>query len=94
MAGFNGFFSNHFLRATATTRLYLAGVDEQLIAEKTGHRSLSVRNYKRTSEDQEKLVRDIVQGQKFGSPPTKKQRDSDQPLVSHTCKCPAVSACV
>lgn len=60
MAGFEGFFSNHSLHATASTRLYLAGVNEQLIAEKTGHRSVSVRNYKRTSEDQEQCVSDIV----------------------------------
>lgn len=63
MAEFEGFFSNHSLRATASTRLYLAGVDEQLVAEKTGHRSVSVKNYKRTSEDQEKRVSDIVQVQ-------------------------------
>lgn len=88
------FFSNHSLRATAATRLYMAGVDEQLIAEKSGHRSVSVRNYKRTSEDQEKRVSDIVQGQKLGSPPTKKPRNSDQPSVSLTCKCPEVSVCV
>lgn len=94
MAGFEGFFSNHSLRATAATRLYMAGVDEQLIAEKSGHRSVSVRNYKRTSEDQEKRVSDIVQGQKLGSPPTKKPRYSDQPSVSLTCKCPEVSVCV
>ena len=37
--------------ATAATRLYNAGVDEQLIMETTGHRSLEgVRSYKRTSE--------------------------------------------
>lgn len=77
MAIFEGFFSNHSLRATAATRLYLAGVDEQIIDEKTGHRSVSVRNYKRTSEDQEKRMSDIVQGQKLGSPLTKKPRESD-----------------
>lgn len=35
-------YTNHSLRATAATRLYAAGVDEQLIAEKTGHRSSTV----------------------------------------------------
>ena len=38
-AGFEGQFTNHSLRATAATCLYAAGVNEQLIAEKTGHRS-------------------------------------------------------
>ena len=52
-AGIQGFRTNHSLCATAATRLYQAGVDEQLIMETTGHRSLEgVRSYKRTSEDQ------------------------------------------
>ncbi len=38
--------TNHSLRATAATRLYSAGVDEQMIMETTGHRSLEgVRSY-------------------------------------------------
>ena len=36
-AGIQGFRTNHSLRATAATRLYQAGVDEQLIMETTGH---------------------------------------------------------
>ena len=46
-----GFKTNHSLRATCATRLYKEGLDEQLIMERTGHRSLSgVRSYKRTSD--------------------------------------------
>lgn len=60
-AGFSGFYTNHSLRATAATRLYEAGVDEQLICEKTGHRSNAIRGYKRTSDLQQKGVSDIVQ---------------------------------
>lgn len=37
LAGFEGFRSNHSLRASAATRLYDAKVDEQLICEKTGN---------------------------------------------------------
>ncbi|ESO94813.1 hypothetical protein LOTGIDRAFT_161064 [Lottia gigantea] len=48
-AGIIGNFSNHSLRATATTRLYQAGVDEQF----TGHRSNALRAYKRTSDAQQ-----------------------------------------
>ena len=70
--GFEGFYSNHSLRATAATRLYAAGVDEQLIAEKTGHRSDAVRSYKRTSDEQLQLVDDIVQ---------KKQKSSGHETV-------------
>ena len=41
-AGITGYKTNHSLRATAATRLYQAGIDEQLIMEKTGHRSWRV----------------------------------------------------
>ena len=52
-ANITGYKTNHSLRATTATRLYHAGVDEQLIMERTGHRSLDgVRRYKRTSDNQ------------------------------------------
>ena len=47
LAGIHGHKTNHSLRATATSKLYLAGVDEQLVMEVTGHRSLGA-----TSEHQ------------------------------------------
>ena len=34
--GLSGYRTNHSLRATAATRMYDKGVDEQLICEKTG----------------------------------------------------------
>ena len=43
------------------TRLYQDGVDEQLIMENTGHRSVhGVRSYKRTSSDQKKALSEIL----------------------------------
>ena len=42
-AGIGGYRTNHSLRASAATRLYEASVDEQLIAEVTGHRSKAIR---------------------------------------------------
>ena len=52
---------NHSLRATTTTRLYHSGVDEQLVMERTGHRSLEgVRSYKRTSDTQREALSDIL----------------------------------
>ena len=52
-AGIIGYKTNHSLRATAAIKLYQSGVDEQLIMERTGHRSLDgVRSYKRTSRKQ------------------------------------------
>ena len=51
-----GFYSNHSLRSTSCTRMYHCNIDEQLIMEITGHRSLSVRSYKRTCWDQRKFA--------------------------------------
>ena len=60
-AGIEGYKTNHSLRATTATRLYQAGVDEQLIMERTGHRSLDgVRSYKRTSQQQKEALSDIM----------------------------------
>ncbi|KAK6167160.1 hypothetical protein SNE40_021255 [Patella caerulea] len=59
-AGIIGYFTNHSLRATAATRLYQAGVDEQLMTEKTGHRSNAVRAYKRTSDAQQASVSSVL----------------------------------
>ena len=48
-AGIQGYKINHSLRATAATRLYYAsGVDEQLVMERTGHRSIEgITSYKK-----------------------------------------------
>uniref|UniRef100_A0A1X7VRV2 Tyr recombinase domain-containing protein n=1 Tax=Amphimedon queenslandica TaxID=400682 RepID=A0A1X7VRV2_AMPQE len=51
MGGIKGVKTNHSLQATAATRLYKEGVDEQLIMERIGHHSIDgVRSYKRTSQ--------------------------------------------
>ena len=61
LAGIPGYRTNHSLRATTATRLYQAGVDEQLIMERTGHRSLDgVRRYKHTSMPQKEVLSDIL----------------------------------
>ena len=51
-AGIPGRFTNHSLRATGTTRMYHDGIDEQVICEITGHRSLAVCSYKCTCDKQ------------------------------------------
>ena len=61
-AGFSGKRTNHSARASAASNLYEQGIDEQLIQEKTGHRSVAVRSYKRTSNRQLKNVSDILYG--------------------------------
>ena len=51
-AGIQGHKINHSLWATVASRLYQAGVDEQLVMERTGYRSLDcIRSYQQTSED-------------------------------------------
>ena len=60
-AGIQGYKTNHSLRATAATRLYRSGIDEQLVMERTGHRSLEgVRSYKRTSNQQREALSDVL----------------------------------
>ncbi|KAK6180908.1 hypothetical protein SNE40_008873 [Patella caerulea] len=66
-AGFKGFFTNHSLRATCATRLFRSGVDEQLIAKTTGHRSNAIRAYKRSNTAQEAFVNSVIQGQSSSS---------------------------
>ena len=59
-AGFQGFFTNHSLRATAATRLFGAEDDEQLIKMKTGHTSDAVRVYKRVSTAKISGMTDVI----------------------------------
>ena len=60
-AGIPGHKTNHSLWATAVTRLFNAGVEEQLIMERTGHASVDgVRSYKHTSDDQRAALSEIM----------------------------------
>ena len=60
-AGIKGHKTNHSLRATAATKLFHAGIDEQLIMERTGHHSVDgVRSYKRTSQQQVEVLSDVL----------------------------------
>ena len=72
-AGIHGYKTNHSLRVTTATRLYASGVDEQLVMERTGHRSLDgVRTYKRTSNEQQVAISDVlnrVKRSRVESPP-------------------------
>ncbi len=61
-AGINGRRSNHSLRATLATRLYQKGVEEQQIKDITRHHSIVVRNYKRTSAEQNLAISNLVYG--------------------------------
>ena len=60
-AGIEGFKTNHSFRVTTATCLFQAGVDEQLITERTGHHSTDgIRTYKRSSSEQQEAVSDIL----------------------------------
>ena len=59
-ARLTGNFTGHSAKATCATSLYQSNVDEQLIMERTGHRSQAVRAYKRTSADQQKRISSLL----------------------------------
>ena len=61
-AGFTGKRTNHSCGSTSATRMYDCGADKQLICESTGHRSVAVRSYKRTSSNQLKNVSNMLYG--------------------------------
>ena len=60
-AGIDGYYyTNHSLKATTTTRLLEAGVDEQFIMQRNGHSSTAVRSYKRIGEKLRPLTSDVL----------------------------------
>jgi len=65
-AAITGNKTNHSLKATCATRLFQAGIDEQVIMAKTGHRSVKgVRAYKRINDTQIYSANVIIDGQSF-----------------------------
>ncbi|KAL5006842.1 hypothetical protein ScPMuIL_015648 [Solemya velum] len=86
-----GYFTNHSLRASCASRLFENGVDEQLVMERTGHRSLAVRRYKRTSNKLVRSVSEIVVDDK------KRQYEDDTSECSinqKSCKLDTKNCCV
>lgn len=63
-AGIPGYYTNHSGKRTLATTLYQAGVPEQEIMERTGHRSMeSVRKYKRPSSEMLKDISNLLEPQ-------------------------------
>ena len=88
-AGISGYQTNHSLRATTATRLYQAGVNEQLVMERMGHQSLDgVRSYKRTSTVQQESISNILNGAEHLS------TAPDLPLVPRANSIDDTSGCV
>ena len=62
-AGFERHYTNHSLRRSSASRLYDAGMPEQVIQETTGHRSsYGVKAYKCTSSSLKRKASEILQG--------------------------------
>lgn len=76
-------YTNHSLRATATTRMFAAGVPEKIVAEVSGHKSVkALRQYERTSLEQEQATGLAISGlEKFESPAIREQFGSSTPDV-------------
>ena len=65
IAGLQGHYTNHSLCATAATRLFEAGTDEQLIMQRTGHSTTAgVRSYKSVGEKLRATTSDALNGSK------------------------------
>ena len=64
--GIQGYFTNHLLRPTAATQLYHAGIDEQLVMERIGYRSLEgIHNYNCTSKQHCEAILDALNCKKI-----------------------------
>ena len=97
-AGFTGFFSNHSLRATAATRLFDKDTDEQLIMLITGHKSTTVRAYKRVSEEKLSYLSDSVAckptPEKIRVTASSSTSTNDAAASDVECKCTSGAGCV
>ena len=70
-AGVPGFFINHSLQATSTTRMYDEQLDEASIMQHTGHRS--VHAYKRRTDKLEELTSAVLNGATVKRPKVKEK---------------------
>ncbi len=59
-AGIKGHFTNHSLCSSAVTRMYQARVEEQVISEFSGHRSLAIWEYKHTNIEQKRIASSVL----------------------------------
>ena len=57
LAGLPVKYTNHSLKATSASRMFVSGVPEKIVAEMTGHKSVkALRQYERTTEEQFQAV--------------------------------------
>ena len=65
-ADLDGYFTNHSLRRTSTTRLFQAGIDRKLVKEFTGHYSDAGDKYQLTSDQQWGHISKVIEGVNVG----------------------------
>ena len=68
-AGLVGNYTNHSGKRTCATSLYKAGLDEQSIMDRTGHRFTAVRGYKSKTDEVEQKFSEVL------NPPKSSKRD-------------------
>ena len=81
-AELDGYFTNHSLRRSGTTRLFQAGVDRKLIKEYTGHVSDAVDQYQVTSDKQRQHMSEVIAGESNENSP----KESVKAKESMLCK--------
>ena len=54
-ANIEGYFTNHSLRRTGSTRMFQAGIEKKIVKEVTGHSSDGIGTYEITSEKQKEI---------------------------------------
>ncbi len=80
-AGILGHFTNHSLHVTVATRMFNAGIEEQVIKERMGHKSDAVWAYKRTSDSVLEQAEKAAIGEK-SKVPKKVGKDDEEGLGS------------
>ena len=98
-AELDGFFTNHSLRRTGTTRLFQADVSRKLVKEFTGHRSAAVDQYQITSNPQHQQMSEILQkkpstdtsivneGKEMSNKCDKSEKYEGKQSENYNCKC-------
>ena len=85
-AKLDGFFTNHSLRRTGTTRLFREGIDRKLVKEFTGHSSDAVDQYQVTSDQQREQMSKVIAGPKSTECSEKDKRSEGEVELSVTQK--------
>ena len=79
--------TNHSLRASGTSELFMKGVPEKIIQERTGHKSLdALRCYERTTSSQIEAVSNVLNAQSDDTSFSLEMRKHEKYTEMHTPK--------